>query len=75
MYIGPSGFPPVLQRKVVNGFGLLEDYRHLEGIPPGDFYVVDVEADYGRVDRDGFTEQGGRYRLVYLKRSELVQST
>lgn len=73
MFIGPSGFDPVLQRKVTNGEDITAGFKHLTGIPPGNFYIIDIERDFGRVDRFGMREDNGRFRLVYITEAELPQ--
>ena len=69
--IGASGFPPSIQRKVTNGVDITEGFKYLPGVAPGNFYVIDVERIYGRVDRFGLREDNGRFQLVYLKTTEL----
>lgn len=71
--VGAAGFTPSIQRKVTNGLDITEGFKYLTGVPPGNFYVVDVERDFGRVDRFGLREDNGRFQLVYLKTTEIVQ--
>lgn len=71
-YIGNAGFDPVIQRKATVGLDLTEGFKHLNGVPPGNFYLIDIEQDYGRVTRQGFSESDGRFRLIYLKTTEVL---
>lgn len=69
IYIGFTGEEPAVKTRLVNGYNLLEPYRGVEGAPPGNLYVVDIEKAYGRPSLDDVgLEQ--RFRLLYVRSTE-----
>lgn len=70
MDLGPTGLDPVLIGvKLTTASNLLGIFSYLEGIPPGNLLMVDLEASIGRVDRRGFSPNG-RYALIYFTEAE-----
>ena len=68
-----AGFTPLFRTKVVNGIDLLRKYRSYANCPKGMLFVNDLEKDWGRLTRDGFSS--GRFALYYLDEADrlLVQ--
>lgn len=63
--IGLTGEIPSASFKLTNGFNLLKPYYHLEGIPPGSLYVIDIISIWGRPGFDDFGVDE-RFRLFYI---------
>jgi hypothetical protein len=64
-YLGATGQDPSVSFKVTNGFNLLKPYYHLEGVPPGELYAIDVVNLWGRPDFDHMGIDK-RFRLLYI---------
>lgn len=57
-----SGGDLVLGLPLVVDFPLLQTYRSVEGLPPGELLVVDLE---GRGGQPGLGEWNSRYQVLY----------
>lgn len=69
-YLGLSGVEYTAKVKLTNGHDLINHLHHMEGIPPGQLWMVDSTAFYGRPKRSDFS-QFGRFMLIYIGEDEL----
>lgn len=64
MYCSKSGGDNIFTTKVTCQRVLNELYKYKQDCPQGNFVVLDMSFDTGRVDFEGFTNEG-RFRLFY----------
>jgi len=57
--------------KVVVGYYLLQQYKSNGLLPPGDFYVLDLQESPNAAGV-GFSDFGVRYQMVYLTKEETI---
>lgn len=71
-YVGYPGIDPVCKFKLTNGFDLLKPYKHLDGCPQGELYVVDFVNGFGR---PGYDDIGvdHRFSLVYVEEETVAE--
>ena len=55
--------------KLTTGTNILELFQYMTSIPSGVLLMSDLEATFGRVDRENFNDNG-RFRLIYFTREE-----
>lgn len=67
-YVGIAGENPSTKFKIVNGWDLLAQYKHLDGVPKGVLNCVDTQRLIARVGKDNFgNSDGDRFKLFYLE--------
>ena len=62
--LGRQGLQPLFKTKITNGVDILEKYRSYDPCPKGLLFVIDNEKDWGRLQRDSFSN--GRFSLYYI---------
>jgi len=68
---GTDDIPIVNGIKMVLGFALLNGYRHITALPPGDIFVSDPTENVVRPGRKDFFEPR-KLELIYATEAELA---
>jgi len=65
-YVGFPGSDPACKFKITNGFDLLKPYKHLDGCPQGELYIMDLVNGFGRPGYDDIGTDN-RFALTYIE--------
>ena len=55
--------------KIVPNYLLLDQYRYLQGLPPGDFFLFDLNQ-IPENEQPDYNSLGKRYQLLYITEAE-----
>lgn len=67
-YIGGVGLDFSVRFKITSGFDLIAQYQHIDNVPKGQLYCLDVVKGFGRVDRDSVgNDDGDRFQLIFVE--------